>query len=72
MPFTFSIAYGIIGGLAVHFVMALFDKLFDRLFPVKANSLNDKIGSSNIPLISSGAPKEYASLSAKSDNVTDF
>merc|ERR1712048_851241 len=44
MPFTFSIAYGIISGLVVHFVMVFFDVLFDRLFPPKVNSLNsDKI-----------------------------
>merc|ERR1712190_194948 len=71
MPFTFSIAYGIIAGLVVHFVMVFFDVLFDRLFPPKVNSLNnDKIGSrhSDFPLISRETNNaDYASLSAKSD-----
>merc|ERR1712113_300878 len=59
MPFTFSIAYGIIAGLMVHCVMAFFEIVFNRLFPPKINSLKDEVGSSNIPLMSTKSQEAY-------------
>eukprot|EP00483_Globobulimina_turgida_P013636 UN13662 len=69
MPFTYSIAYGIISGLCIHFILTFCNKIFDYCCPQKIHnkyhSNKNSKETSEVALISNDVHQDYSSLTSQ-------